>query len=152
MNLQRFMTNLLFLVLLVATTAQGCDRVIVSGATLGQVDKMGLYVKQAGQENSGKPVFKYLSYYLYYYNNVYWVIGSTVGSSSISLYVTSSASSPELIDASSTWKVYNGNAFVFDSGVQASCHTLSAEMQAVFDNANTCSSPCRFIFTQDTDW
>ena len=151
MNLQRSMTNLLFLVLLVATTGQGCDRVIVNGATVAKADRMGLYVKQAGQENSGKPVFKYLSYYLYYLNNLYWVISSTVGSSSINLYVTSSASSPELIDASSTWKVWTG-AWVSDSGVQTSCHTLSAEMQAVFDNANTCSSPCRFIFTQDTAW
>ena len=110
-------------------TAVPCDRIVITGATVahtGQLNKMGTYTKVAGQLNDGKPVFQRGSQYLYHHaSNNKWYIGPTVGSNSVWMSVISSAASPELIDASSTWYVLDGSndhqPFQPDAGGTASC-------------------------------
>ena len=49
------------IMLLMAVPTSACDRIAISGATVGQTNRMGTYTKVAGQLNDGKPVCQIFS-------------------------------------------------------------------------------------------
>ena len=106
------------------------ETIELTGAAF-QTELMGVYTEvditadNDYPERGGRPVFFGQGAYLYYYekeaiNKVRWYVGSSLGSTTIIMYVVSSALYPTAINAGG-WKESNNGAWVSAPDVKVTC-------------------------------
>ncbi|KAI8517425.1 scavenger receptor [Branchiostoma belcheri] len=113
----RFLILLVFATLFQNSLQSGCQTVRISGSTTYQTDRMTTYT-MTGQNHGGRPVYQSSrgDYLFYDTSDSSWNVGSTVGSTTVGMYLRGDTSY-YADDTSGTWYLSAGSGFQADSGV-----------------------------------